>query len=45
VTEIAMAVEEEFHIAIEDHELESLITIADVASAVERKLGSTLVPG
>jgi len=35
--QIAMAVEEEFDISVEDHELEKLVTIKDVVRAVESK--------
>ena len=35
--QIAMAVEEEFDIAVEDHELEKLVTVKDVVRAVDSK--------
>ena len=36
--QIAMAVEEEFGITVEDHELDSLVRIGDVVKSVDAKL-------
>jgi len=36
--QIAMAVEEEFDITVEDDELEKLVTVGDVVLAIEKKL-------
>ena len=41
--QIAMAVEEEFDIAVEDSELESLVTVGDVVRAVEGKISPVAV--
>ena len=41
--QIAMAVEEEFDIAVEDDELESLVTVGDVVRSVEAKRTAAVV--